>query len=81
MTDTEKPVSDEKVTVTKNRNKRRMAWIALLSILVVTGLMMFVVDMERLDKLSDVVVWFYFSMASIIGAYMGMPTWAKVNGK
>ena len=74
-------VNDEKVTVTKNRNKRRMAWIALLSILVVTGLMMFVVDMDRLDKLSDVVVWFYFSMASIIGAYMGMTTWAKVNGK
>ena len=74
-------VNDEKVTVTKNRNKRRMAWIALLSILVVTGLMMFVVDMERLDKLSDVVVWFYMSMATVIGAYMGASVYANVKGK
>jgi len=67
--------------VTKNRNKRRMAWIALLSILVVTGLMMFVVDMERLDKLGDVVVWFYMSMATVIGAYMGASVYANVKGK
>jgi len=58
-----------------------MAWIALLSILVVTGLMMFVVDMERLDKLSDVVVWFYMSMATVIGAYMGASVYANVKGK
>jgi hypothetical protein len=83
MTDTEKTPTDndEKSTVIKNKNKRRMAWVSLISILIVTGLMMFAVPIERLDKLSDVVTWFYMSMATVIGAYMGASVYAHVKGK
>ena len=79
MTDTEKTPTDndEKSTVIKNKNKRRMAWVSLISILIVTGLMMFAVPIERLDKLS----WFYMSMATVIGAYMGASVYAHVKGK
>tara|TARA_Y100000310_G_C20271345_1_gene618176 strand:+ start:215 stop:448 length:234 start_codon:yes stop_codon:yes gene_type:complete len=73
----------EETTQTENgngevrwKNRRRMAWLAMISIIVVTGLAFFVLPMERLDKLADVITWFYLSMASIVGAYMGLSTWA-----
>ena len=58
------------------QNRRRMAWLSIISIIVVTGLAFFVLPIERLDKLADVITWFYLSMASIVGAYMGLSTWA-----
>ena len=61
------------------KNRRRMAWVSLISILVVTFFMLFTdaVSVEKLKIVGDVVTWFYFSMASIIGAYMGFTTWAS----
>lgn len=62
------------------RNRRRMAWTAFVSILIVTFLCFFVVDIDRLSKLETVVTWFYMAMASIVGAYMGFSTYASVAG-
>lgn len=59
------------------QNRRRMAWTALVSILVVTFLSFFVVDESRLKLLSDVINMFYLSMASIVGAYVGFATLDK----
>jgi len=63
------------------KNRRRMAWTSLVAILVVTMMILFtdVVPESRLTILSDVITWFYFSMASIIGMYMGATTWASVK--
>lgn len=61
------------------RNRRAMAWIALISIMIVTILCFFVVSVERLDKLSSVVTWFYTTMASVVGAYMGLSTYASIK--
>jgi hypothetical protein len=63
------------------RNRRRMAWGAFVSIIVVTGLCFFWVDVERLEKLETVITWFYMAMASIVGAYMGFATYASVANK
>jgi hypothetical protein len=62
------------------KNRRTMAWIALISIMIVTILCFFVVSVERLDKLSSVVTWFYTTMASVVGAYMGLSTYASIKG-
>lgn len=62
------------------RNRRRMAWLSFVSILAVTGLCFFWVDIERLEKLETVITWFYMAMASIVGAYMGFSTYASVKG-
>ena len=62
-------------------NRRRMAWLALISIIVVTGLAFFVLPIDRLDKLADVITWFYLSMASIVGAYMGLTTMEHLKKK
>lgn len=59
------------------QNRRRMAWIALISILVVTILAFFVVEESRLKLLGDVINMFYLSMASIVGAYVGFATLDK----
>ena len=59
------------------QNRRKMAWIALASILVVTILAFFVVEESRLKLLGDVINMFYLSMASIVGAYLGFATLDK----
>ena len=61
------------------QNRRRMAWISLSSILVVTILAFFVVAESRLKLLGDVINMFYLSMASIVGAYVGFATLDKKN--
>jgi Ni,Fe-hydrogenase I cytochrome b subunit len=64
------------------KNRRRMAWISLISMLIVTGLILFtdIVPESRLTILTEVITWFYFSCASIIGMYMGATTWANIKG-
>jgi len=69
------------------RNKRRMAYIALGSTIVFTIFFfvicvinpifvpLFVFDEFRIRILSDVIEWFYLTMASIIGAYIGFTSW------
>jgi len=55
-------------------NRRRMAWVALLSCIVVMILTLFYVDVERLKVLEVVITWFFFGMISIVGAYIGFTT-------
>lgn len=61
------------------KNRRRMAWVALISMISITALILFtdLVELERLKILTEVITWFYFSCASVIGAYMGFTTWAS----
>lgn len=59
------------------KNRRRMAWVALVSILIVTILAFFIVAESRLKLLGDVINMFYLSMASIVGAYVGFATLDK----
>jgi len=62
----------------KWRGRRKMGWVSLISILVVTLLLLFApISEERLKILSEPLTWFYFAMASVIGAYMGFTTWAS----
>ena len=61
------------------KNRRRMSWIALWATMLVTAAMMFFVPESRIEKLDEVVVWFYVSMASIIGVYIGSATFADIK--
>lgn len=60
-------------------NRRRMAWVALNAIIVVTLCAMFLVTPERLDKLDDVITWFYMCMCSIVLGYLGFTTYAFIK--
>jgi len=72
-------IQDDKVRWT---NRRRMAWLSLFTMILVTLLIFFtdLIPESRLSILGEVITWFYFCMASVIGAYMGMTTWASIKG-
>lgn len=61
------------------KNRRRMAWVSLISMVLITVLILFtnLVPESRLKILSEVITWYYFASASIIGAYMGFTAYAS----
>jgi hypothetical protein len=59
---------------TQWKNRRRMAWIALFAMLVTICVLFFSIEESRIEKLSDIITWFFISMSSIVGAYMGFAT-------
>ena len=60
----------------KSDSQRRMAWVCLLSVLVLTVLLISPAVAEtRVDALSDLVGLFYISIAGVIGAHMGVQAW------
>ena len=65
----------------KWKSRRKMSWVALVSMIVVTLIVLLgPVSDQRLKILSEVITWFYFTMTSIIGAYMGFTTMAAIKG-
>jgi hypothetical protein len=60
------------------KNRRRMAWTSLIAMIVVTMMLLFgPIPDSRLKILAEPLTWFFFAMASVIGAYMGFTTWAS----
>lgn len=56
------------------KHRRRMAYISLFAILFVTYHCLFTIEPERLKVLDEIITWFFITMASIIGAYVGFAT-------
>lgn len=79
-TNTEEPITS-KQAADRWRHRRRMAYIALSSMIVATGLIFFAVSESRLESLKDPIGWFFISMASIVGAYVGFATYSDVIGR
>ena len=73
--------NDPALTKMRWKNRRRMAWLSLVSMITVTILILFTefVSIERLNVLTEVITWFYFCCASVIGMYMGATTWASIK--
>ena len=66
----------------RHQNRRRMAWIALLSMIAITmWLLGGTVDVAVIGAVKEVLFGFYFAMTSVVGAYMGFTTahsiWSK----
>lgn len=60
------------------KHRRRMAYLSLWAMLVATAwcLTPWIAE-SRIAVLTDALGWFYFAMASIVGAYVGFATWAE----
>jgi hypothetical protein len=56
------------------KHRRRMAYMALITAIIVLFLVLFVVDKEKLALLDDIITGYYLFAASIIGAYVGFST-------
>lgn len=66
-----------KVVETRFKNRRRMAWVSLFSMILLTAFLLTpLISIERIQTLNGIMGSFYFAMASVIGAYMGFTTWA-----
>lgn len=58
-------------------HRRRMAYISLISIIVVTAFVLSPFSpIERIGVVSEMISWFYFAMVSVVGAYMGFKSWS-----
>lgn len=69
---------EEKITEDKFKNRRRMAWVAMICLAVYTAILFTpLIDSERIKSLENILDMFYIAMASIVGAYMGFATWAS----
>ena len=82
-----KELAKKKAILFANRwkHRRRMAYLALGAILLVTYWAMFVIPVERLNALDEILTWFFIVMGSIIGAYVGFATlddkWKNTDGE
>lgn len=56
------------------RTRRRLAYISITSIIMVTYWAFFKLDIDKLNALKDIISWFYTIMGSIIGSYVGFST-------
>ena len=63
------------VEMIKRVNRRRQAWITLWSMIVVTLLLMFAVPESKIKIITDILPFFYITMASVVGAYHGFSAW------
>ena len=62
--------------VEKTDSQRRMAWTAMIVMIVFTALLFLPIFPDgRIKALSDLFGLFYVGMASVVGAYMGMSSW------
>jgi|TARA_R100000963_G_C4636811_1_gene100800 hypothetical protein len=62
---------------TQWKNRRRMAWVALLAIVAAGLYIVTMVPENRLTKLSSLLDLWFISLGGIVGAYMGFATWAS----
>lgn len=65
----------EQMIVRKWKHRRRMAYVSLLAMVVMTVSLFFFVDPERLAKIQDAIGWAYVMFGSIIMSYLGASTW------
>ena len=75
--------NDIELTKKRWKNRRRMAWLSLISMVTITCLILFteLVPETRLVILKEVITWYYLTCASIIGSYMGFTTLASIKGQ
>lgn len=64
----------------KEDQQRRMAGIAMFSMLILTVFLLLpVIDVERITALSDIFGMFYIAMAGIVAAFFGSAAYMSIN--
>lgn len=51
--------------------RRWMAWVSMISLIALTGCLLFAVKPSALGALSDVITWSYIAFSAVVGTYMG----------
>lgn len=67
--------SEEVIYEQKAVNRRRMAWVSLIAMIVSGFCMMFLVPETRLKQLDGMLELYWIALGTITGAYVGISTW------
>lgn len=70
-------ITQEELVADRWVNRRSMAWASLLSLIVLIVYTVVVMSPDEAQMKGDVLEWAFISLASIVGAYMGLATWAE----
>ncbi len=68
---------EEIVYERKAKNRRRMAWVSLVALIISAFCLMFFVPESRLKSLDGLLELYWISLGGIVGAYVGMSAWAS----
>ena len=58
-------------------NRRKMAWLSLVAMIISAFLIMFLVPDERLEKIKDMLDLYWIALGGVVGAYVGISAWTK----
>lgn len=56
-------------------NRRRMAWVSLIAMIATAFALLFLVSDTRIEKIKDMLDFYWIALGSITGAYVGISTW------
>jgi len=56
-------------------NRRRMAWVSLIAMIVSALALMFFVPESRLEKIKDMLDLYWIALGGVVGTYVGISTW------
>jgi len=56
-------------------NRRRMAWVSLIAIIATAFCLLFFVSESRIEKIKDLLDFYWIALGSVVGAYVGISTW------
>ena len=68
---------EQKIYERKAVNRRRMAWVSLVALIVSGFCLMFLVPENRLTQLNGILELYWLSLGGIVGAYVGISAWAS----
>jgi hypothetical protein len=58
-------------------NRRRIAWVSLIALLVSGFYVMIFMPETRLDQLNGIIELFWITLGGIVGAYVGISSWVS----
>lgn len=72
-------VSEKELEIYEKRaiNRRRMAWVSLVAMILTAAALMFIVPDDRLAKLDGLLELYWIALGGVVGAYVGISAWTK----
>lgn len=68
---------ETKIYEMRATNRRRMAWVSLVAMIVSAIAIMFFVPDSRLEKIKDMLDLYWIALGGVVGAYVGISAWTK----
>lgn len=65
-------LEDSLIRAEKFRTEERMAWVALISVIVLMGVLLFFPNIDRLTALNSIVQWFTTAMIGVLFGFLGV---------